>query len=519
MSLGVEGVTVEATLALYQDANLPKGWKVIKLEEAADINPRFSRDDLADNDEVSFIPMKAVEEISGKVDTSEIRPLEKVRKGYTYFEDGDVIFAKITPCMENGKTAVVEGLRNGVGFGSTEFHVARPGRGLSRDFLFYYLVQEGLRREAMRHMIGSAGQKRVPTPYFRQLAIPLPPLAEQHRIVEKLEELFTKLEAGVDALKKTQTLLGKYRQAVLKAAVTGELSREWREQHPDVEPASALLEQVLSERQLCTEAKQYKAPATPGEAFFDSLPSTWVQATVDALSYEVRYGTSQKTAVDTEGVPVLRMGNINDGQLVLDELKYLPHEHGEFPTLLLEPGDMLFNRTNSYELVGKTAVFQGTPKLCSFASYLIRVRFLHGINPHFVSYFINSAVGRAWINSVVSQQVGQANVNGTKLKAFTIALPPTEEQEHIVSMVEALLSAMDAADSIKLELQRAERLRQAILKQAFTGKLVPQHPDDEPASELLARIKNGEAGGKKQDKWGEPRRGGGTARQEWLFSE
>src|SRR5690606_6999959 len=106
-----------------------------------------------------------------------------------------------------------------------------------------------------------------------------------------------------------------------------------------------------------------------------------------------------------DGVPVLRMGNIVDGRVVADDLKYLPADHSEIPRLLLEAGDILFNRTNSAELVGKTAVYTGHPNPCSFASYLIRVRTLPGTNPHYVSAFINSPHGRDWVASVVSQQV------------------------------------------------------------------------------------------------------------------
>jgi type I restriction enzyme S subunit len=184
------------------------------------------------------------------------------------------------------------------------------------------------------------------------------------------------------------------------------------------------------------------------------------------------------------------MGNIQNGQLVADALKYLPTEHQEFPKLLLEPDDLLFNRTNSYELVGKTAIYSGTPEPCSFASYLIRVRFLSSVLSKFVAYFINSAYGREWISSVVSQQVGQANVNGTKLRALSVPLPPPEEQRFVVEEVERRLSVVDKLEAtVEANLKQAGGLRQSILKGAFSGELVPQDPEDEPASELLARIR------------------------------
>jgi type I restriction enzyme S subunit len=213
--------------------------------------------------------------------------------------------------------------------------------------------------------------------------------------------------------------------------------------------------------------------------------------TVEQLASEVRYGSSAKTSsAMNDGVPVLRMGNIVDGRLDFGALKYLPQEHEEFPDLLLQSGDLLFNRTNSAELVGKTAVYRRSDLRCSLASYLIRVRFGEGIVPEYVSFFINSLAGRRWIASVVSQQVGQANVNGTKLKGCVVPMPPAAEQMRIVEETERLLSISFAVEQAALaDSERSQRLRQSILKWAFEGKLVDQDPNDEPASILLDRIK------------------------------
>jgi len=150
----------------------------------------------------------------------------------------------------------------------------------------------------------------------------------------------------------------------------------------------------------------------------------------------------------------------------------LPKAHDEFPELLLASGDLLFNRTHSAELVGKTAVFKDTPHPCSFASYLIRVRLCISCIPDFVSYFINSVFGRAWIADVVSQQVGQANVNGTKLQALAIPLSPLAEQTRIVAEAERRLSVVEELEAaVNANLQRATRLRQSILQRAFCGKM------------------------------------------------
>jgi type I restriction enzyme S subunit len=237
--------------------------------------------------------------------------------------------------------------------------------------------------------------------------------------------------------------------------------------------------------------------ATPIGNRADELPKGWTQTTVGEIAARVQYGTSAKTSSASEGVPVIRMGNIADGRLVIDKLKYLPTDHKEFPELLLAKGDVLFNRTNSAELVGKTAVYQDNPSPCSFASYLIRVRLGHGYKPELLSHYINSCFGRAWVASVVSQQVGQANVNGSKLQALGVPVPPLPEQYRIVAEIDKQFTRLDAA-VVALKRVRAnlKRYGASVLRAACEGRLVPTEAelaraegrDYEPADLLLQRI-------------------------------
>lgn len=227
------------------------------------------------------------------------------------------------------------------------------------------------------------------------------------------------------------------------------------------------------------------------------LPPGWVRVSVDELSELVEYGTSEKTNEGPDGVPVLRMGNIVEGVIIPEPLKYLPGDHFEFPRLLLRSGDILFNRTNSPELVGKSAVYHGAPENCSFASYLIRLRLTSACVPDYLSYFINSPFGRLWVNDVVSQQVGQANVNGSKLRALRFPLPPIIEQARIVAAIEQHLSDIDAGvAALERALANLKRYRASVLKAACEGKLVPTEAElarkgnrpYEHASALLGRI-------------------------------
>jgi type I restriction enzyme, S subunit len=201
----------------------------------------------------------------------------------------------------------------------------------------------------------------------------------------------------------------------------------------------------------------------------EPLPTGWQFVTVEEIATDFRYGTSSKTSVENRGVPVLRMGNISSlGEITFHDLKYLPEAHPDLAETLLREGDLLFNRTNSFELVGKSGVYNGSPTPCSFASYLIRVRLGPRCLPKFLAFALNSEMGRSWIKAVVSQQVGQANVNGTKLRAFRFPLPPIEAQHRIVAEIEKQFTRIDAGvAALRQTRNKLGRYRLAAFESAF----------------------------------------------------
>ena len=374
----------------------------------------------------------------------------------------------------------------------------RPQGGISAKYVLYSL--RASEQELRTNSTGTTFEA-IRGDDLRSHSIPLAPLAEQRRIVAEIETQFTRLDASVAALRRAQANLKRYRASVLKDACEGRLvtieAERARSEGREYEPAGVLLERILAERRTRWESQEkkrgkYKEPSAPDTSALPELPEGWMWATVEQLSSRIQYGTSNKAGPDLLGVPVLRMGNIQNGELDFSDLKYLPSQNEEVGKTLLNPGDLVFNRTNSPELVGKSAVYkEGHPTAC-FASYLIRVSFPEVCVPDYVCFFINSQHGRSYIAQVRTQQVGQANVNGTKLAAMPIPLPPLAEQRRIVAEVERRLSVIQQAEAtVEASLVRAERLRQSILKQAFSGKLVPQDPDDEPASVLLERIRAG----------------------------
>ena len=208
------------------------GWASVPLREVAEINPRKSVD-LEMTDAVTFVPMAAVDEVSGTITDRVERPLREVRSGFTQFRENDVIVAKITPSMENGKAAIATDLANGVGFGSTEFHVIRSKGALLPDFIWRFVRQRSFRDEAQKVMSGAVGQQRVPAEFLKSYMAPLPPLAEQRRIVDKSNALIARTSRATAELAQIPMLIARYRSIVLDLAFSGRLTRDLRNQnHP-----------------------------------------------------------------------------------------------------------------------------------------------------------------------------------------------------------------------------------------------------------------------------------------------
>ncbi|MFH1929150.1 MAG: restriction endonuclease subunit S [Chloroflexota bacterium] len=472
---------------------LPRGWSWARLGQFAEINPRFAPEDLSDDLEVSFLPMRCVEQLTGRIDLSITRKLLEVRKGYTSFEEGDILFAKITPCMENGKVAIARGLQSGIGFGSTEFHVIRLPKSLPRGFFFLFLIQAGLRRDARMGMTGSAGQLRVPTAYMREIEIPLPPLAEQRRIVAKIEELFSQLDAGVAALDQAKAQLKRYRQAVLKHAFEGKLTQAWREAHKDeLEPASALLERIKMEREKAATGKRRRKPLPPLDT--SELPEGWVWARLEIVCEKVQDGshfspTDQFPSPGPDRFLYVTAKNIKEHGIDLSNITYVdgPFHRSIYRRCNPEYGDVLLIKDGVKTGVATVNSLSEQFSLLSSVALIKPKRGL--VYPRLLKHFLNSPQGFIMITG---QMTGTAikRIILARIRESYMPLPAIMEQQQIVAEVERRLSVADAVEQMILSSEsEARRLRQSILKRAFQGKLVPQDPSDEPAQVLLERIK------------------------------
>ena len=450
-------------------------------------------DDRPEEDFV-YIDISSIDDVNRIAEPKQLSGRDAPSRARQLVEAGDTVLSTVRTYLKN--TALVPDSLLGA-IASTGFCVLRPAAGVHPQFIFYRVLDQTFVDELSGLQTGTS-YPAVRDSDVRAMSISLPPTAEQHRIVQTLDSYFTRLDAARAALEGVQANLKRYHASVLKAAVEGKLvpteAELARKEGRDYEPASVLLERILTERRRRWESQErrrgkYKESFVPDTSDLPGLPDGWVWATLGQVSYRIQYGTSSKAGPDATGIPLLRMSNIQNGDLDLSDLKYLSAQDVDVQKTMLEHGDLLFNRTNSAELVGKCAVFKGAPSRACFASYLIRVSF-ECFLPEFACAYLNSEHGRRYISHVRSQQVGQANVNGTKLAAMPIPVPSLGEQRRIVIEVERRLSVIQQAEAtVEASLKRAERLRQSILKQAFCGKLVPQDPSDEPATVLLERIR------------------------------
>jgi len=478
----------------------------------AEMNPRNPDRVPADEEEVSFVPMSAVEAGTGRMNPKKLRPWGQVRKGYTRFQEGDVLFAKITPCMENGKTVVAIDLHGGVGAGSTEFHVLRPYRCTDNVFLMYYLLQESFRREARSRMTGTAGQLRVPKRFLEGHELRLPPLPEQHRIVEAIESYLTRLDDAVASLERAQKNLKRYQASVLKAAVEGRLvpteAELARKEGRAFEPADVLLERILKERRrrweeaelarMKTKGKtpkndkwkeKYKEPVAPDTSDLPDLPEGWCYVALPILVLPTKAGMKtgpfgsllQKSEHRGSGVPIIGIENI-------EPMRFMPgskiHVTAEKSAQLsgydVLAGDLLISRSGT---VGEVCVCPPSLGEARLSTNVMRIRFMETTPvPEFVATLLNgSPLVRGQI-SELCKGTTRDFLNQKILQALVLPFPPILEQRRILEEVGRLLSLGDAtAGGAGEALGNSQRLRQSILKWAFEGKLVDQDPNDLPA--------------------------------------
>ncbi|HSD16223.1 MAG TPA: hypothetical protein VLC71_03040 [Thermomonas sp.] len=485
-------------------SDLPKSWTVCKLSDLNEAAPSWNPSRHAGG--FDYIDIDAVDNRRQRVDSPKrLASTEAPSRARVGVQAGDVLFSLVRPYLKN--IAIVP-VTEKQGVASTAFCRVRPPIGVDSSYLFNYLQQDRVISSLPTY--GNSPPSARDDEFFAQ-SVPLAPEGEQQRMVAKLDELFSDLDAGAAALQRAQANLKRYRASVLKAAVEGRLTAEWRQANPPSETGAELLARLLRERRARWEAaqlakfeasgkappkdwrKKYIEPAAPDTSKLSALPNGWCWATVEQLVQQSEYGTSVKCDYEAEFQPVLRIPNIAKGEIDLADIKFSTLDLNQAPSEYLEVGDVLVCRTNgSIKLVGKCAFVRSSlDGAYHFASYLLRFRLLEtAILPAWLTSYMSSVPGRAFIESKAASAAGQHNISLSTLHHMPVPLPPAVEIEQALMQVSQVLAVCERQDSDTAKgVQRAKLLRQSILKHAFTGKLVPQDPNDEPASVLLERIR------------------------------
>ena len=454
-------------------SELPNGWAKACIGDLADLNPKQSFDD---ETVAGFVPMShAPTNFRDKLRFDE-RPWGEIRKAYTNFKDGDVIFAKVTPCFENGKAAFVEGLPNGVGAGSSEFFVLRPScDGVSAKYLLALVKSYDFLQEGVENMTGAVGLRRVPKQFVENYLVPVPPAAEQTRIAAKLDELLAQvdtLKARIDGI---PALLKRFRQSVLSAAVSGRLTEEWRS------------------HSTCSEPNNQPIPHHSETS--DPLPTGWVTKTASEICGFITKGTTPPKEKMTAGhgdVPYIKVYNLTFTGVLnfsIDPTFVDNNTHTiDLKRSIVRPGDVLMNIVGPP--LGKVSIVPASYAEWNINQAIARFTANDGVSPGYLALCLRSDSVLSHAISRAKATAGQFNLTLEICRELPIPLPPTLEQTEIVRRVEQLFAFAEQIEArVKAAQARIDHLTQSVLAKAFRGELVPQDPNDEPVGVLLDRIK------------------------------
>lgn len=481
---------------------LPQGWEWVRLGNTGKI---FNGNSINENEKLDkytnlkegfpFIATKDVGYGRDELDYANGVRIPFQNAAFKIAHKGAVLI-----CSEGGSAGKKIGMSNmDICFGN-KLYANEVWAELEARFLFYVYQSPSFFESFSERMAGIIGGISINE--FLNIAIPIPSKSEQLRIVAKLDELMAlcdqletlhsnaaesreklvshllgtltqaqdsndfsnnwqRIAAHFDTLFTTEASIDALKQTLLQLAVMGKLVP----QDANDEPASELLKRIQAEKaKLITEGKIKKDKPLAVIANIEkpfALPHHWQWVRIGELAQSTEYGLSEKTFNLSEGVPVLKMGDIQNGKVILGGQKKVEGSVEGLPELFLKPGDLLYNRTNSAELVGKTGVYEGPEGEYTFASYLIRIRCIDSLfSPQYLNFAMNTPLFReTQIEPHLKQQCGQANVNGTIMRSMIVAVPPFIEQCRIVAKVDELMAL---CDQLKSRITQANQLQQKL---------------------------------------------------------
>lgn len=474
----------------------PLGWLQVALGQI--IEPSKRRVDPTKSKAMPYIGLEHIEKSTGRLlnhGTS-----AEIRSTKTRFYKGDLLYGRLRPYLNKVHVAEFDGMC------STDILVYPNSECLSTKFLQYRLLCDDFVNYANSNVSG-VQHPRVSASAIAKFVIELPPLNEQHRVVESIEQLLEKVDTVEKSLEQVKDLLGDYRQSILNAAVDGSLTLPWREAHSDtLEPAASLIERANRDRQESWESPKYVEPLTIKRSELPILPVPWSWASLDILSRKVTSGPrGWRQFLGSGSALFVLVQNVRDGKISLDNPSYVDApKNQEADRTRVEQGDVLVT------IVGKAgivALVEPDIGEAYVSQSVALVRPTQELNGRYLEYYLRAS---NWGKKYLSENeygIGRGHLLLAHIKETPVAVPPFQEQTAIVRKVERNFSIIDRLENLaESALNDAKRLRASVLERAFTGRLVTQDLEDEPYSSLLECIEEERAERQMQEAGPKPQR-------------
>lgn len=427
-----------------QPYEVPENWVWVRLGSLYEVNPKNKA---ADELDAAFIPMEKISAGMLSEYSYETQEWCKAKKGHTQFADGDVAFAKISPCFENRKSMMLNNLPNSIGGGTTELIILRNAS-INQKYTFWLVSDERFIRGGVQTYSGTVGQQRINMDYVRSYPIPLPPLSEQQRIVERIEELFAKLDEAKERLQEVADSFAVRKAAILYKAFTGELTKQWRR------------ENGVSDE-------------------------SWEESNFGKFTVS-QYGYTEKAHWEKIGPKFLRITDIQDNKVDWDEVPWCPIDEDGMKQYAVEIGDIMIARTGA--TTGKSYLICDDVEAV-FASFLIRLKVVNkNLDYNYLYCYMQSEDYWRQITDF-SSGIAQPGVNASKLKQIKFKCPTLPEQHEIVRLIDDLLARERAAQqATEQALASIDLMKKSILARAFRGELGTNKASEASALELLKQV-------------------------------
>jgi len=508
LPVGWEITTIENVLEpKYEGKTIQQGW-----------SPRCEKHSSSSNNTWGVLKTTAIQagyfiENENKELPEHLTPKEQIE-----VSEGDILLTCAGPRNRCGVPTLVRKTRPKLMMSGKMYRFRAFEEYFQPSFLELYLLSHEAQLAIDKMKTGSSDSGlNLTHGRFRELLIPVPPFKEQQRIVDKVEELFSELDKGIESLKTAKDQLTVYRQALLKHAFEGKLTEQWRASNADkLESPEQLLARIQQEREARyqqqlddwtqeveeweADGKGGKKPSKPKKytpsVIMDNekisgLPESWESVKFSELLFSIRGGTTTPPLDIETNYPVLRSSSVRQSNIDYSDIRYLSGETIKNKADFVEQGDLLFSRLNgSIEFVGNCAlVKRNHPENLIYPDRLYCAKLVIGSLAEYCELFFSSPNVRNSIEKKAKSTAGHKRISIPDVTEQIIPLPSPIEIKQIVNIVEEKLSVTSKLiENIDTDIKRAELLRQSILKKAFSGQLVPQDPDDKPASELLKKI-------------------------------